>query len=257
MSRVFAIANQKGGVGKTTTAVNLAATLAATGKQVLLVDMDPQGNATMGSGVGRGGLALSIAEVLAAEAAIAESIMTCAPAHYKLIGADGRLTATEVALIGQPNSEYRLREILTPIKSDYDFILLDSPPTLTMLTLNVLVAADGVIIPTQCEYYALEGLSSLLSTVERIKQTANPQLEITGVLRTMFDPRNNLAKDVSEQLKEHFKQKLYTTIIPRNVTLAEAPSHGLPVLQYDKQARGSQAYLMLAGEILNQNSRTE
>ncbi len=249
MRKIYAVTNQKGGVGKTTTSVNLAASLAATGRRVLLVDFDPQGNATTASGVDKNQLEHSSADVLAGEPA-RSCIVHAGVAGYDLLGANGALTVSEVELMSQPKREFRLRDALAAPTDDYDYILIDCPPTLNTLTVNALVAAHGVIIPIQCEYFALEGLSSLLQTVERVRQSANPGLRVEGVLRTMFDPRNNLALDVSRQLVLHFEKELYEAVIPRNVTLAEAPSHGMPILQYDKHSRGSRAYLELAGEML-------
>ena len=247
MAKIYSITNQKGGVGKTTTTVNLAASLGAVSQRILLVDMDPQGNATLSSG--SHDLPVTIADLLLKKQATRDAIVSV-QAGYDLIGADGTLTAAEVGLMNEPRREYRLQEILAPISDAYDYILIDCPPTLSALTVNVLTAADAVVIPTQCEYFALEGLAALLKTIERIRQTVNPALKITGVLRTMYDPRNNLAKDVSEQLEKHFGDTLYQAVIPRNVTLAEAPSHGMSALQYDRRARGTQAYVMLAGEVL-------
>ena len=253
MAHIYSLTNQKGGVGKTTTAVNLAASMGAINQKVLLVDMDPQGNATISSGIKAHDLSATIGDLLLKRKTSQEAIITT-QLGYDLIGTDGSLTAAEIELMKQDDDarkEFGLQQVLTPLANRYDYILIDCPPALNILTVNVLVAADGVIIPTQCEYFALEGLAALVQTIERVKQTIKPNLVITGVLRTMFDPRNNLAKDVSEQLEQHFGETVYKTIIPRNVTLAEAPSYGLPALQYDKQARGAQAYLMLAGEILN------
>ncbi len=249
MKGAYAITNQKGGVGKTTTSVNLAASLAATGRRVLLADLDPQGNATTASGADKNALEHSTADVLSGEAPHS-CIVHAEVAGYDLLGANGALTVSEVELMNSPRREFRLRNALARLNVSYDYILMDCPPTLNALTINALVAAQGVIIPIQCEYFALEGLSSLLETIERVRQTANPELRIEGVLRTMFDPRNNLARDVSRQLTIHFEKELYEAIIPRNVTLAEAPSHGMPILQYDRHSRGSQAYLALAGEVL-------
>ena len=256
MAKVLAIANQKGGVGKTTTSVNLAASLRATRRRVLLVDLDPQGNATMGSGVDKADLACSIYEVLVGEATASQAIVTTA-GEYDLLPANGDLTAAEVELLEVDNRETRLREILATVDDQYDFVVIDCPPSLNMLTINALVAAQGVIIPMQCEYYALEGLSALIQTINAISSTANPQLQIEGILRTMYDPRNRLTVEVSNQLFEHFGDRVYRTVVPRNIRLAEAPSYGLPVLQYDKQSRGSLAYLALAGEMLRRGEQTQ
>lgn len=250
MTRVLAVANQKGGVGKTTTSINLAASLAATKKEVLLVDLDPQGNATMGSGVSKHELELSAYDVLVGECDIEDAITFGTAAGYDLLGTNSDLTAAEVGLLELDNKEKRLAMALDKVKERYDFILLDCPPSLSMLTINGLAAADGIIIPMQCEYYALEGLTDLMTTVQRITQVVNPNLEIEGILRTMYDPRNSLTKEVSQQLTEFFGDKVYRTCIPRNVRLAEAPSYGLPALIYDKASRGAMAYLALAGEML-------
>ena len=251
MNRVIAIANQKGGVGKTTTAVNLAASLAATRRRVLLIDLDPQGNATMGSGVDKGQLTLSSCEVLLGEAELAAALITLEFGGYTLLPANQDLTSAEVRLLGLPiGREIKLRNALQPKRNDFDVILIDCPPALNMLTVNALVAADSVLIPMQCEYYALEGLSALLSTVEQIRLAANPGLSIEGLLRTMFDPRNNLANEVSAQLVAHFADKVFRTVIPRNIRLAEAPSFGKPALFHDRESRGALAYLALAGEMI-------
>ena len=251
MNRVIAIANQKGGVGKTTTAVNLAASLAATRRRVLLIDLDPQGNATMGSGVEKTQLTLSSCEVLLGEAELAAALVTLEHGGYTLLPANQDLTAAEVRLLALPiGREIKLRQALQPKRNDFDVILIDCPPALNMLTVNALVAADSVLIPMQCEYYALEGLSALLSTVEQIRLAANPALCIEGVLRTMFDPRNNLANEVSAQLITHFADKVFRTVIPRNIRLAEAPSFGKPALFHDRESRGALAYLALAGEMI-------
>ncbi|GAA6168992.1 ParA family protein [Sessilibacter corallicola] len=248
MNRVFAITNQKGGVGKTTTCVNLSASLAATKKSVLLVDLDPQGNATMGSGVSKNDLEISVYDVLVTSVDTSEAIVTT-EGGYDVLPANGDLTAAEVQLLEFDNREMRLRKALKRVKDNYDYILIDCPPSLNMLTVNALTACDGVIIPMQCEYYALEGLSALLSTIEQIQGYTNPKLYIEGILRTMYDPRNSLTNDVSAQLSHHFGERLYRTCIPRNVRLAEAPSHGLPVLAYDRQSKGAIAYLALAAEM--------
>ncbi|HDP89820.1 MAG TPA: ParA family protein [Thioalkalivibrio sp.] len=254
MSKIIAITNQKGGVGKTTTSVNLAASLAATRRRVLLVDLDPQGNATMGSGLDKHGLEETSCEVLLDGMPAADAIRRLPEVGYDILPANGELTAAEVQLTAADRREFRLREALAAVSDRYDYILVDCPPSLNMLTVNALVAAHGVLIPMQCEYYALEGLSALVSTIEQIRSNVNPELQIEGLLRTMYDPRNNLANDVSTQLTEHFGERVYRTIIPRNIRLAEAPSHGLPVLLYDKTSRGALAYLALAGEILRRES---
>ena len=255
MSKIFIVANQKGGVGKTTTSINLAASLAATHKRVLLVDMDPQGNATMGCGVEKNALEHSICEVLLREVEIEDVIVPLEDWKFSLVPSNGDLTAAEVALMNELAREQRLKLALDKIKHHYDYIIVDCPPALNMLTLNALVAGTGVLIPMQCEYYALEGLSALLSTIENVRSTVNPRLQIEGLLRTMFDPRNNLANDVSAQLQGHFPERLFRTIIPRNVRLAEAPSHGAPVIEYDKTSSGALAYLALAGEILRKDAK--
>ena len=251
MKRVIAIANQKGGVGKTTTAVNLAASLAATKRRVLLLDLDPQGNATMGSGIDKSQLERSSVDVLLEEIELTNALLTVEPGGFQLLPANQDLTAAEVRLLQMPSGrETKLRNALAPIRESFDVILIDCPPALNMLTVNSLVAADSVLIPMQCEYYALEGLSALLGTVEQIRAAVNPTLEIEGILRTMFDPRNNLANEVSAQLITHFGEKVFRTIIPRNIRLAEAPSFGKPVLFHDKESRGALSYLALAGEMI-------
>ena len=250
MAKIIAMANQKGGVGKTTTCINLGASLAATKRRVLIVDLDPQGNATVGSGVDKSELERSSYDLLLGQAPFGEIVYRSEDAGYDVIPTNGDLTAAEVELMKLEQRERRLRLALDQVRGDYDFILVDCPPSLNMLTLNALVAADSVLIPMQCEYYALEGLSALVDTITQISQTVNPSLQIEGLLRTMFDPRNKLANDVSSQLILHFGEKVYRTSIPRNVRLAEAPSHGLPALHYDRQSRGAVSYLALAGEIL-------
>lgn len=253
MAKTFAIANQKGGVGKTTTSVNLAASMAALGQSVLLIDLDPQGNATTGSGINKEECSTTINDVLLGSAELA-SIITPTSAAYFLAPANSDLTISEVTLLELAERERHLEKILVAVKENYDFIILDCPPSLNMLTVNALVAAEFVLIPMQCEYYALEGLSSLLTTIENIQQKANPKLQIAGILRTLFDGRNSLANQVSEELITHFKDKVYNTIIPRNIRLAEAPSHGLPALLYDRYSPGAAAYLSLAKEILEPGS---
>ncbi len=249
MGRVIAITNQKGGVGKTTTAVNLAASFAATKRRVLLVDADPQGNATMGCGVDKHAVVHGTYEVIMGETPIRDALVNLDTGGFKLLPANSDLTAAEVNLISAEHRDSRLRDALGEIRVAFDYILIDCPPSLNMLTVNALVAADAVLIPMQCEYYALEGLSALMDTIERLKRV-NPRLQIEGLLRTMFDPRNNLANEVSSQLILHFGERVYNTIIPRNVRLAEAPSFGLPALKHDSTSRGALAYLALAGEML-------
>lgn len=255
MARVLAIANQKGGVGKTTTAVNLAASLAARDQRVLLVDIDAQGNATMGVGVGKDGLERTGCDVLLGDAEPREAIVRVPDLGLDVLPSNTDMTAAEVGLRQRKGGEKALARVAGDIGGAYDFIVIDCPPALSMLTVNALVGCDGVIIPMQCEYYALEGLSALLDTIRKVKAVLNPKLEIEGVLRTMFDPRNNLANDVSAQLLAHFPDQVYRTIVPRNVRLAEAPSHGVPALVYDEQSKGAQAYLALADEMLQQRRR--
>jgi chromosome partitioning protein len=251
MKRVMAIANQKGGVGKTTTAVNLAASLAATRRRVLLMDLDPQGNATMGCGIDKTQLVRSTCEVLLGECELADALVPVEQGGFTLLPANQDLTAAEVRLLTLPiGRETKLRHALQPKRDAFDLILIDCPPALNMLTVNSLVASDSVLIPMQCEYYALEGLSALLDTVEQIRVAANPDLTVEGVLRTMFDPRNNLANEVSTQLTTYFGDKVFRTVIPRNIRLAEAPSFGKPALLHDRESRGALAYLALAGEMI-------
>lgn len=252
--KTVSVTNQKGGVGKTTTSVNLAASMVTVQRRVLLIDLDPQGNATMGSGVDKRTVEQTTAQVLLQEASAGDCIVRGCKGGYDLMPGNEQLTVAEVRLLGIEQREFRLRDALRKaLGAQYDYIFIDCPPSLNMLTLNGLVAADSVIIPTQCEYYALEGLSALMQTIERVRMSANPGLRIEGLLRTMFDSRNNLANDVSTQLTSHFGESVYRTIIPRNVTLAEAPSHGLPVLLYDERSRGALAYLNLASEMLQRN----
>lgn len=250
MSLIFAITNQKGGVGKTTTAINLPASLVAMKRKVLVVDLDPQGNATMGSGVDKTELEKSSYELLTGKCSCPEVIIHAESAGYDLIPANGDLTAAEIELLDIKLKEHRLQYALAEVKRHYDYIFIDCPPALNMLTVNALTAAQQTFIPMQCEYYALEGLAALLETIQEIQKVVNPQLNVGGILRTMYDPRNTLTNDVSDQLKEYFGDKVYAAVIPRNVRLAEAPSYGVPVLSYDKASSGAKAYLALAGEFI-------
>jgi chromosome partitioning protein len=255
VSKIFAITNQKGGVGKTTTSVNLAASLAATKRRVLLIDLDPQGNATMGCGVDKNNCEYTLYDLLTSDIDVEQVLQKNTTGHFDLLPANANLTAAEIELLEIENKEYRLANSLTTLRDSYDYILIDCPPSLNMLTINALVAADGVIVPIQCEYYALEGLSALMNTIARVADTVNPAIKIEGLLRTMYDPRNSLTNDVSDQLMQHFGERVYRTVIPRNVRLAEAPSHGEPVLIYDPQSKGAMAYLALAGEMLRREDQ--
>jgi chromosome partitioning protein len=248
MTRVIAVANQKGGVGKTTTSVNLAASLALSGSRVLLVDIDPQGNATMGCGVDKNALERSVYDWLMNRATLAAVLQRC-PTGFDLVPSNIDLTAAEVELLQVEHREQQLRRGLGDAAGRYHYVIIDCPPSLNMLTLNALVAAGSVLIPMQCEYYALEGLSALLDTIDGVRVRANPNLQIEGILRTMYDPRSSLTRDVSRQLLKFFGEKVFRTVIPRNIRLAEAPSHGLPVVLYDRESRGAVAYMALAGEL--------
>jgi chromosome partitioning protein len=250
MAKILAITNQKGGVGKTTTTINLAASLSMAGRRVLLVDLDPQGNATMGSGIDKRQLAATVYQALLGEATLAAVLQRSSSGNYDVIPANRELAGAEVEMVALEHREMRLKDALASVEMGYDFILIDCPPALNLLTVNGLVAAQAVMIPMQCEYYALEGLSDLVNTVKKVRAHLNPGLEIEGLLRTMYDPRNTLGQQVSDQLQQHFGDKVYRTVIPRNVRLAEAPSYGMPVLSYDRQSKGALAYLALAGEIL-------
>ena len=256
MTKVIALANQKGGVGKTTTSVNLTASLAATKCKALLIDLDPQGNTTMGSGVNKNECVHTANDVLLGDVNIKDAILKT-QCGYDLLPGNGDLTVAEVTLLQQDEREMRLSNAIKELGDTYDFILIDCPPSLNMLTLNALVSADSVIIPMQCEYYALEGLAALLNTIEQVRENVNPRLQVEGILRTMYDARNRLCTDVSKQLLEHFGDKVYRTVIPRNVRLAEAPSHGVPALIYDKRSQGAAAYLVLAGEMLRKQQQAE
>ena len=251
MAKIFCIANQKGGVGKTTTTVNLAAGLAKIGQRVLMVDLDPQGNATMGSGINKRELALTVYDVLLGSAQVAEAAVPSESCGYHVLGANRELAGAEVELVDLDQRENRLRNALAAVAHDYDFVLIDCPPSLSMLTLNGLCAANGVIVPMQCEYFALEGLSDLVNTIKQVHANLNKDLKIIGLLRVMFDPRVTLQQQVSDQLKDHFGDKVFNTIIPRNVRLAEAPSFGVPGVVFDPSARGSKAFVDFATEMVS------
>lgn len=255
MSRIIAVTNQKGGVGKTTTSINLAASLAAEGRSVLLIDVDAQGNATMGLGVNKDELTRTGCDVLLGEADMEEAIVDIAELGISLLPSNADMTAAEVGLRQRENGELALKKALAEMRRNFDYVVIDCPPALSMLTVNALSACSGVLIPMQCEYYALEGLSALLDTVEKVRAVINPDLRIEGILRTMYDPRNRLSGEVSDQLVGHFGDKVYNTIIPRNVRLAEAPSHGLPALQYDATCSGAEAYKALALEVQQRATR--
>jgi len=254
LGKIITIANHKGGVGKTTTAINLAASLALAGKDMLVVDVDPQGNTTSGLGIDRDGIALSVYQAFTGEADLSSIIVKTDVAHLSIAPSSVDLLAVEVELVGTDKRERILSELLRPLRDRYEFILIDCPPSLGLLTLNALVAADSVIVPVQCEYYALEGLGLLSRTLNLVKNSFNPELRIAGILLTMFDARTSLSYQVAEEVKKHFGDTVYSTVIPRNVTLCEAPSFGKPVILYDARSRGAQSYLQLAKEILNEDS---
>lgn len=251
MAKIFCIANQKGGVGKTTTCVNLAAGLAKIGQRVLLIDMDPQGNATMGSGVDKRSLELTVYDVLLENASVQEAAVFSDKVGYHVLGANRELTGAEVELVALDRRDKRLKGALAAVDADYDFVLVDCPPSLSMLTLNGLCAANGVVVPMQCEYFALEGLTDLVNTIKQVHANLNPDLQIIGLLRVMFDTRTTLQQQVSEQLKEHFGDKVFNTVIPRNVRLAEAPSYGVPGVVFDPSAKGSKAFVEFAREMVD------
>jgi chromosome partitioning protein len=249
MTRIIAITNQKGGVGKTTTCINLGATLSEIGSQVLVIDFDPQGNATSGSGVLRNAIEHDVRGLLLGESSFRDVCILGTNAGYDLLPSDIQLTEAEVGLIGQSRAQFRLKDVLTKQAESYDFILIDCPPALNMLTINGLIAANGVIVPVQCEFFALEGITALIETIDQVRAGPNPNLEIDGVLRTMYDPRTSLTRQVSKELEQFFGERVFKTVIPRNIRLAEAPSHGLPVLRYDRLSKGALSYLALAFEL--------
>ncbi|WP_070970152.1 ParA family protein [Vibrio sonorensis] len=250
MGKIVAIANQKGGVGKTTTCINLAASMAATKRKVLVIDLDPQGNATMASGVDKYQVDATAYDLLVEDISFEEVVCRKTTGHYDLIAANGDVTAAEIKLMEVFAREVRLKNALASVRDNYDFIFIDCPPSLNLLTINAMAAADSVLVPMQCEYFALEGLTALMDTISKLAAVVNENLKIEGLLRTMYDPRNRLSIEVSDQLKKHFGNKVYRTVIPRNVRLAEAPSHGKPAMYYDKYSAGAKAYLALAGEML-------
>ncbi len=250
MGKIVAIANQKGGVGKTTTCINLAASMAATKRKVLVIDLDPQGNATMASGVDKYQVDATAYELLVEDVSFDEVVCRKTSGNYDLIAANGDVTAAEIKLMEVFAREVRLKNALASVRDNYDFIFIDCPPSLNLLTINAMAAADSVLVPMQCEYFALEGLTALMDTISKLAAVVNENLKIEGLLRTMYDPRNRLSNEVSDQLKKHFGNKVYRTVIPRNVRLAEAPSHGKPAMYYDKYSAGAKAYLALAGEML-------
>ena len=255
MGKIIAIANQKGGVGKTTTCVNLAASMAATRRKVLLVDLDPQGNATMASGVDKYQVERTAYELLVDELPVKEVLISETAGGYDLIAANSDVTAAEIRLLEFFAREIRLRNALNAVRDQYDYIFIDCPPSLNLLTVNAMSAADSILVPMQCEYFALEGLTALVDTISKLVAVVNPDLTIEGILRTMYDHRNRLSNDVSDQLKQHFGDKVYRTVIPRNVRLAEAPSFGTPAMYYDKSSVGAKAYLALGGEILRREEQ--
>ncbi|QGG79138.1 AAA family ATPase [Litorivicinus lipolyticus] len=246
MPRIISVTNQKGGVGKTTTAVNMASAFAATGRRTLLIDLDPQGNATTGSGISKNDVAYGLYDLIINHVPLASCVLKPDACGYELIPGNGDTTAAEIQLLSEPDRQHQLKKAL--VDHPYEMIVIDCPPSLNMMTINALVASHGVVIPVQCEFFALEGLADLLETIDDVRETFNPSLAIDGVLRTMYDPRSSLTSEVSRQIRTYFDKKMFTTVIPRNVRLAEAPSHGLPAIQYDRKSRGAISYLALAGE---------